>query len=329
MNPRLNVIRIVLLAGMALALSGGIANAQSSEPSLPTPVLSNEINGRIVPLDLGDARLTRHFYAFEGTPGDLLITVNSRNLNGDVDVFTAVTFKPLMKISIYANTIPPEVTKSLYFRTPQILILRVEARTPNDDPGEYRITFGGTFKAFSGGIPVAEASESSEESATETRRNTRRLSSAGATIEPPPAEVKPEKTKPAEIAAEKPPEEKPVVTKPAPRPRAPSSSRNRGRTPRPRPARTEPAKSEPAATEEKKSTAEEEKPPEKPAAEKPAQETPGARLIIERVDGTRTIRPMSNVRRVVIEGNVIVVVLKTGRIERIPMSLVARMAIEP
>jgi len=38
---------------------------------------------------------------------------------------------------------------------------------------------------------------------------------------------------------------------------------------------------------------------------------------------------MSTVRRVVIEGSVILVVLKNGRIERIPMSLVTRMAIEP
>jgi len=32
--------------------------------------------------------LTDHYYALTGTPGDLLITVNSTNLNGDIDVFT-------------------------------------------------------------------------------------------------------------------------------------------------------------------------------------------------------------------------------------------------
>jgi hypothetical protein len=50
---------------------------------------------------------------------------------------------------------------------------------------------------------------------------------------------------------------------------------------------------------------------------------------VEEKDGTRIDRPMSSVRRVVIEGNMIVIVLKTGRIERIPMSDVTRMAIEP
>ena len=54
-----------------------------------------------------------------------------------------------------------------------------------------------------------------------------------------------------------------------------------------------------------------------------------ARLIIEEKDGTRIDRPMSTVRRVTIEGNVIVIILKTGKIERIAMADVARMTIEP
>ena len=192
---------ILVSFGVAIVLTATTftALAQSSDQELPTAVLSNEIRGRIVALDLGDPRLTRHYYAFEATPGDLLITVNSRNLNGDVDVFTAVNFRPLMKISIYANTIPPEVTKSLYFRTRQILILRVEARTPNDDAGVYRITFGGTFQAFSGGIPVAEPAEEIAEESPAGGRGNKRLSSVGATINEPAPEVK-EEVKTPEVA---------------------------------------------------------------------------------------------------------------------------------
>jgi hypothetical protein len=52
-------------------------------------------------------------------------------------------------------------------------------------------------------------------------------------------------------------------------------------------------------------------------------------LIIEQKDGTRIDRPMSTVRRVIVEGGTIVVVLKTGKIERVPMAAVARMSIEP
>jgi hypothetical protein len=61
----------------------------------------------------------------------------------------------------------------------------------------------------------------------------------------------------------------------------------------------------------------------------PSQEAPGPHLIIEQKDGTRIDRPMSTVRRVIVEGGTIVVVLKTGKIERVPMSAVARMSIEP
>jgi hypothetical protein len=313
--------------------------AQSTNPELPTPVFSNEINGTIPALDLGDSRLTRHFYAFEATPGDLIVTVNSRNLNGDVDVFTAVTFRPLTKITIYAGTIPPEVTKGLYFRTRQIVILRVEARTPNDDAGTYRITLGGAFQPFSGGIPVAE-NVPAETEPDKRDENVQRLSSVGATIPRPPGEVAVEEPKPAETPVEKPAEEKPVTPAPSARrntTRTPPRRNPRGRTP-PRTTRTAPPKTETTKTETEQPKAEEEKPPtaderkteEKPATQKPPQETPpGARLIIEQTNGTRIDRPMSTVRRIIVETNVIVIVLKTGRTERIPMSSVARMAIEP
>lgn len=316
-----------------------LLSAQSTNQELPTPVFSNAINGTIVPLDLGDSRLTRHYYAFEATPGDLIVTVNSRNLNGDVDVFTAVTFRPLTKITIYAGTIPPEVTKSLYFRTRQIVILRFEARTPNDDAGNYRITLGGSFQPFTGGIPVAESVPTETEPDKRADKNVQRLSSVGATIPRPPGEVAAEEPMPAETEVEKPAEEKPVVATPSARRNTPRTPRRnpRGRT-SPRSTRTTPPKTETTKTETEQPKAEEEKPPaegerkteEKPATEKPPQETPpGARLIIEQTDGTRIDRPMSTVRRIIVEANVIVIVLKTGRTERIPMSSVARMAIEP
>jgi hypothetical protein len=40
-----------------------VVSAQSTDQSLPTPVLSNDVNGKIVALDVGDPRATRHFYA--------------------------------------------------------------------------------------------------------------------------------------------------------------------------------------------------------------------------------------------------------------------------
>ena len=342
-------VTVLFLALLAITRS---AAAQSTDQSLPTPVLSNEINGRIAALDLGDPRLTRHFYAFEGVPGDLLVTLSSRNLNGDIDIFTAITFRPIMKIAMYAggSALSPEVTKGFYLRARQVLILRVEARSPNDDAGTYQVRFGGAYEPFSGGIPVAEEStEQSTEVARSSGGNKTRLSSVGARIEDLPSDTT---AKPAEKSAEETTSSSPSsanVTKPKST-KTPPARTARGRPARPtrsKPAstgsevKTEPAKTEAAKTEtpeEKKEPAPgEEKPaateksatPDKPAAQEAVVPKPGARLIIEETDGTRIDRPMSTVRRVVIEGGMIVIVLKTGRIERVPMSLVAKMSIEP
>ena len=331
--------RIIFIALAALWMAQSVA-AQSSDQNLPTAVLSNEVNGTIAALDLGDPRLTRHFYAFEGTPGDLLVTLDSRNLNGDLDIFTAVTLRPLMKISMYANTASPQVTKSFYLRSRQILILRVEARTPSDESGSYHIHFGGSFEPFSGGIPVAEASEQSTETSTERKTN---VSSVGARIE----ESNVTKTRPTETPAEEsanaPSSSKPKTARANPptrttRGRVARSTRNRPVGSNPVTAKTEATK--PKTTEEKKRAEREEKsgtageeksatPAKTNAPEAASAQPAGPRLIIERNDGSRIERPMATVRRVVVEGGVIVVVLKTGRIERVPLSGVARMAIEP
>jgi hypothetical protein len=352
--------------------SAQVITAQSTDQNLPTPVLSSEINGRISALDLGDPRTTRHFYAFAGNPGDLLITVDSRNLDGDVDIFTAITYRPLMKTTVYASSQSPSIAKGIYLRAHQLLILRVEARTPNDDPGTYHIRFGGTFEPFSGGIPVAENTETPD--TTNVKGSPNRLSSVGATIPRPtveitqPAEARtspsPEKTeekspeKTADTAEAKPDIEKPAAKTTTARTSTARSPRRSTRTTpsrrQPPPKKTEPAnKSDTDATsvesktdatkvqptdaaknqstpEEKPSEKSAETPPsEKKNAQEAAAQPAGARLIIEEKDGTRIERPMSTVRRVVVEGATIMVVLKTGRIERVPMIDVARMAIEP
>jgi hypothetical protein len=336
---------------------------------LPTPVLANDLNGKIAALDVGDPRATRHFYAFAASPGDLLITVNSKNLDGDVDVFTAITFRPLMKASLYSSSQSAPVTKGIYLRAHQLLILRVEARTPNDDPGTYHIRFAGTFEPFSGGIPVAE---NPTELSTE-KSSPNRLSSVGATLPKPPpevtetAEAKPlpspdksaEKT-PAATESAKTQPAKPKSTTARNTPARPPRRSTRPSTSRRQPPakKTEPStrtESETVGTESKTESTKTETPKKEPAkAEKATEENsplteksspnasterskpqetaaqlPGARLIIEEKDGTRIERPMATVRRVVIEGSTIVITLKNGRTERIAMANVARMAIEP
>src|SRR6185503_9765411 len=187
MNMR-RISRATVLLVACLCLSSGIVNAQSADITRPAPVTTNEVRASIAARDIGDARLTDHFYAFTGTPGDLLITVDSKNMNGDVDVFTAAGLRPLLKFSIYAGGSEP-IAKSVYLRQRQDLILRVEARTPNDDDAVYRIHFGGAFESIAAGSLLAENDDSStkpSDAGIQAGKKGRRVSSAGARIDEPP-----------------------------------------------------------------------------------------------------------------------------------------------
>src|SRR5262249_458697 len=55
----------------------------------------------------------------------------------------------------------------------------------------------------------------------------------------------------------------------------------------------------------------------------------GTHWIIEQKDGTRIDHAMINVRRIMIDNGQIVIFFTSGRIQRVPMANVARMAIEP
>src|SRR2546428_10232509 len=104
---------LVFAFGLAAFAS---AFGQSTDQERPTPIRAGDMNAAIAVRDLGDPRLTRHFYIFTATPGDLLISVESKNLNGDVDIFTSVGFRPLAKISLYASEVSAKTTKSIYLR---------------------------------------------------------------------------------------------------------------------------------------------------------------------------------------------------------------------
>lgn len=305
-------------------LNATVVCAQSLDPNAPAPVRSNNVSGRIAARDLGDARLTDHYYAFTGTPGDLLITVQSNNLNGDVDVFTATSLRPLLKVTLYAEIATP-VTKGIYLRKREDLILRVEARSPNDDEGTYRLTFGGSFEPVLGGADIAEA----ETPATESPRSpgTRRVSSVGARIEEPAQPVTEVAAAPApEPTPEPTPEAKPVETpkesteKPAEietKKKAPAPRNTRGRRPAGR--RSSPRTSDTVVA------AEEPKPKLPPEPEPEI----GPRLVIETNDGTLINRSMSTVRRVTVENGQVVVTGKDGKIDRILLANVVRMSIAP
>lgn len=328
--------------------------AQSIDPNVPSPIRSNSLIGHIAARDLGDSRLTNHYYTFRGTPGDLLITVQGKNLNGDVDIFTAGTLRPLLKLTLYAESAGP-VTKSVFLRRQEDLILRIEARSPSDDEGTYQLFFGGTFQAVEGGPDISESEtppSPSTEALSASGRKTKRVSSVGARIDepaPPVTEVAtatpaPDRTpepspveSPTPATSNKAAEVEPV--RPAPRTtrnRRPAPRRNTTPVTRPTQTPTEEAKTEPTE-------AESEPKPKTPARgtrrgtprERIAQPEPepeaetGPRLIIETNDGTLINRSMSGVRRVSVENGQVVVVGKDGKIDRIRLVNVVKMAIQP
>jgi hypothetical protein len=322
-----------------------IVSGQSTDLSTPTPVSTNDIVGSITARDLGDSRMTQHFYHFAGMPGDVLITVKSNNLNGDVDVFTAGTLRPLLKFQLYAESASP-ATKGIYLRRREELILRVEARSPNDDEGSYQVRFGGSFEAIASPL-IADAEKKEPAEPLARVGKGRRVSSVGARInepQPPPEEVA--ATPPVETPS--PVTNEPVKAEP---PRTSSTRRGRGRVPATRRTSPPPA-SEGLVIEKKEPETTEKKEAEKTAAVEPRPTTPtrrggrrgaravpatpaepeppsGPRLILELLDGTRVEQYMSTIRRVTIENNQIVVVRKDGKIDRTRMTDVVRMAIEP
>jgi hypothetical protein len=329
-----NVIRVCALLAVVF-LTAASPRAQSLDASTPSPVRSNTINGSIAARDLGDSRMTDHYYAFTGTPGDLLITVQTRNLNGDIDVFTAGTLRPLLKLTLYAESSTP-ATKSIYLRKREDLVLRIEARSPNDDEGTYRLFFGGSFEAIAGGPDNAEnetpATPKTETPATGRRGN--RVNSVGARIaepEPPVTEVA---AAPMPEPTPEPTPEAKAVESPKPEEAKPAEPTKTVRPPR-RNTRQRPApapRSWPKSTETAR-TAESPK-PEEPKSDQPKREPEpepeiGPRLVIETRDGTLINRPMSGVRRVTVERGQVVVVGVDGKIDRILLADVLRMSIAP
>lgn len=335
------------------------AQAQSTSLDYPTPITGNQLSGSIAARDIGDSRVTRHFYLLSGTTGDLTISVQYSNLNGDIDLFTANGMRPLAKIGLVASDNLIKVDRTVFLRIQENLILRVEAKSANDDPGRYQISFTGTFE------PIASADEVPPPPTVESRSastNRRRVTTAGEVI------IEPE---PVPVAKVEPPP-KPVVTpvapagKPNPRtgrgtapagrstPKTSGTGGNtatgprRSRTGTAKPTTTTPPPADSVAVNPPAA------PPAKPTPGRPttrrntARTTPStpattpapkpepvpdpmanARLVVETRDGGHQEHYMRDVRRFSVEKGVLLVIMKDGKTERQPMSNVLRVVIEP
>lgn len=134
----------------ALSVCPADAYSQSTDQINPTPLLSNEISGEIKARDIGDSRVTRYYYLFAGNRGDVFINVVTNNINGSIDIFTRNGLQPRSKITLFADSPDGETGRVVYMRESEMLILRIQGRTPNDDSGTYQIKFAGSFAPATG-----------------------------------------------------------------------------------------------------------------------------------------------------------------------------------
>ena len=324
------------------------ARAQSTNQSFPTPVSSNEINGTIKARDLGDARLTTYFYVFNGNQGDIFINVVTKNLDGDIDVFTADGLRPLTKIRVYSDNPEGETGRVIYLRQPQRLILRVEGKTPTDEPATFRIKFAGSFQAIAG---TTETDEKDPEVASREDTDVR-VNSVGTIIEvkpKPKPTPKPQTAKVETEDSEKSDEkrenervetrtsrkEKPEPEKEDKKPEVavtenPPDKRDEKRdekvaekeTPEENTTSTErqvkPKKTRPATRTDKKAEVE----PVSPS------ELGNIRLIVDFKDGRKIERPMSEILKFGVDKGILTIIAKDGSIGRYSILDIAKITVE-
>lgn len=351
---RANLFCRILFCVLSSAFFAFSAAAQSTDQSFPTPVSTNEIEGKIAARDLGDARLTTYFYVFNGGQGDIFINVKTANLDGDIDVFALENLRPLTKITVFSDASQNETGRVIYLRKPEKLILRVQGRTPNDAAATFNLKFAGSFASAVAANNAPELPEIKTENQGDIIVN-----SVGTIIG-----VKPKPTPaPKETVAEnEPPKEKPKkpskkienkqtetdkdrVAENLPNKDAKENSENQQK---PTVAAAENSEPEdaysaakiavkkptktPPARRNAKSRAAKSANTDAAASEtkKPAEPNPleSVRLFIVFKDGTKIERPMSEVLRVGVDRGVLTLITKDGKIARYPILDVAKMTIE-
>ncbi len=327
---------------MILCFLSNVIFAQSTNQSFPTAVTSNEISGTIKARDLGDARLTTYYYLFNGKQGDVFINVVTKNLDGDIDVFTADNLRPLTKITVYSDNPDSETGRVIYLRQPQKLILRVEGKSPTDEPATFRVKFAGSFEPLAG---VAETDESKQPEVKSNEQGDIRVNSVGTIIEvkpkPKPTIAKVEKEEPKKVDEQKEPEKVEEI--------AEKDEPEEAETKKPEVVNTEnlPEKKDDSETKTDENVAENVKPKKNPTPKKqvkpkkpkitPEKKTEptvdlsqfeNIRLIVEFKDGTKIERPMSEILKVSVDKGILTVIAKDGTIGRYSILDVAKMTIE-
>lgn len=353
-KAKFNKFRQIFIFAAIFLCSIVVIKAQSSDQNFPTPVTTNQIDGTIKARDLGDSRLTTYYYVFSGTQGDIFVNVVTKNFDGDIDIFTLNNLKPLTKIRVFSDSSDNETGRIVYLRQPEKLLLRIEGRTPNDEPATFQIKFAGSF--------VAEKPSNERNDVPQVKNANQgdvRVNSVGTIVEtkpkptPKPAEtpakpeakqeeVKEEKTEVAEQKEEVPKPE-PKVEKPAvevivtdnlsiPKPenkeekpaekteKTPKNAENADNKTEEKEAKEQSAENKTEVKEQ--SVAEDKK------EEKESNPLEKIKLVIVFKNGTKIERPMSEILNVNIDKGILTVIAKDGTIGRYSILDVVEMTIK-
>ncbi len=306
--------------------------SQSTEQNFPTSVKTNEISGKIVARDIGDSRLTTYFYTFGGTQGDIFLTIETNNLNGDIDIFTADDLRPITKIALFADSSSSQTVRTIYLRKDEKLILRVEGKTPNDDEATFKIKFAGSFATIND-------NSSDEVDAPKVKIKTDSdiiVNSVGTIIE-----VRPKQTPTPVVEIAKAEKIKTPKVKKTPKPKAEKSKIEESeataeepnmKPPKVKPPKVEVAENQPKPEKPKMPKVEKPKKLPKPKVEpkpNPAAALENVILLVELKDGTRFERPMSEILRVNVDkDSTLTIVTKDGKISRYSILDIAKMTIQ-
>lgn len=339
---------------IALA-SAAVVFSQSTDQNFPTPVTDTFIESTIIARDIGDSRLTNYFYTFDGDQGDLFINIVTNNLTGSIDLFTLDGLRPMTKISVYGDLSESETGRVVYLRKREKLLLRIQGRTPNDEPATFRIKFAGSFVAANAGetnaqpeLPTIKAdntgivvnsvgtvierrqSEPPTKATAETKPEAQTQTEAIAKGVPIAEENQAAEDKERENKVAVTPKTEVVVTdklktEPSKKPESAKSAKN---TRRKRVAAKKPKnkgdekKAEEAAKVQPDDT-------EKTVPEKtPEKSLASIRLIVLFKDGTKIERPMDEVLRFTVDDGVLTIISKDGRIGRYSIFDVVKTTIE-
>lgn len=293
--------------------------AQSTDQSFPTAITTNQINGQIKARDLGDSRLTTYFYVFGGEQGDIFINIQTKNFDGDIDVFTLNGLRPLTKIRVFSDSSDNETGRIIYLRQPEKLLLRIEGRSPNDDAATFQIKFAGSFLAEKSATKDSDAPQVKNENQGEVTVN-----SVGTIIQTKP--------KPTPKPSQTPKETETVVKKEAVKetPKAEEKTETVVKKEEETPKKAEETKVETPKyevviteniekpkeekTEDKAETKTEEKSEETPKKE--VNPLDNIKLIVIFKDGKKIERPMSEIMSVNVDKGMLTIIQKDGTIGR-------------